>query len=153
MKHYGELDEDASQEGKEKLFGVIASDGQVHLPIRLLHRDLSRNGFPVLRYQINWAPEQRCPLGYVTHGTDRVLWTFRKDMMNEEQIDTARRWLDVIGAQVDIIKKEKGRNLDSTTDVKRILTLRTDQSIGWEDDHRWDSLMHLAEEVLPGEPR
>lgn len=68
------------QKGCEKLFGRMLSDGQgmqsyeylyestdllsiVHLPVRILHRDLVANGFPVLRYQINWTPEQRRPFG------------------------------------------------------------------------------------------
>jgi hypothetical protein len=70
-------------------------------------------------------------------------------MMYGEQIETARQWLDAVDKQVKSIK-EKERDRDSV-DFRRILTLREDQSIGWEDDHRWDSLMFLASEVLPGE--
>jgi hypothetical protein len=79
LQHYGKMQNDALQEEYEKMFGIMLSEGQgqtsvstnnssidstlVHLPIRLLHRDLAGNGFPVLRYQINWTPEQCRPLG------------------------------------------------------------------------------------------
>lgn len=46
-----------------RLLGNILSDGQVHLPVRLLARDLTNAGFPVLRYEIRWTPEQVRPFG------------------------------------------------------------------------------------------
>jgi hypothetical protein len=41
----------AGQEA-QRLYGEILSCGQVHLPVRLLARDLQATGFPVLRYEI-----------------------------------------------------------------------------------------------------
>lgn len=52
-----------SKGGLERLFGEVLSDGQVHVPVRMLHRDLARVGFPVLRYEIRWTPEQLRPPG------------------------------------------------------------------------------------------
>jgi len=148
LEHYStELRKDTSQEECFRMYGVMFSDGQVHLPIRLLHQDLARNGFPVLRYQINWTPEQCRPLGYVTHATDRVLWTLRADTLTGDQADTARQWLNTIDKEIKNLKdKEVYQSEDS---IKRILTLREDRSIGWEDDLRWDTMMNLAANVFP----
>lgn len=48
----------AGPEECARRFGEILSDGQVHLPVRVLARDLGEAGFPVLRYEIRWTPEQ-----------------------------------------------------------------------------------------------
>ncbi|KAF8335099.1 Alpha/Beta hydrolase protein [Amanita rubescens] len=39
--------------------------GLVHIPIRLLHQDLFAAGFPVIRYRIEWVPEQVRPAGMI----------------------------------------------------------------------------------------
>ena len=57
------LPPDASSEEATKLYGDIMSCGQVHLPVRLLARDLECYGLPVLRYEIRWTPEQHRPFG------------------------------------------------------------------------------------------
>jgi len=41
-----------------KLYGEIMSCGQVHLPVRMFAKDMVASGFPVLRYEIRWTPEQ-----------------------------------------------------------------------------------------------
>lgn len=56
----------ATPEELQRLFGEILSDGQVNAPVRLLARDLQGIGFPVLRYEIQWTPEQLRPKGRVT---------------------------------------------------------------------------------------
>jgi hypothetical protein len=60
---YGRPPDDAKLEELEKLFGVILSTAQVHLPVRLLHRDLLQAGYPTFRYSIKWTPEQARPNG------------------------------------------------------------------------------------------
>lgn len=47
----------------QRRFGELLSLAQVYLPVYILARDLSASGFPVLRYQIRWTPEQTRPLG------------------------------------------------------------------------------------------
>lgn len=49
-----------------KLFGEILSCGQVHLPVRIFAKDLAASGFPVLRYEIRWTPEQNRTEGKAT---------------------------------------------------------------------------------------
>ena len=63
---YGSPAHDAKVEELEMLFGVILSAAQVHLPVRLLHRDLLRAGYPTFRYTIKWTPEQARPNGKQT---------------------------------------------------------------------------------------
>jgi hypothetical protein len=63
MKEYPALPSDANKEELTKRFGEILSVAQVHLPVRILARDLVENGFPVLRYEIRWAPEALRPCG------------------------------------------------------------------------------------------
>jgi len=63
IEFYGRPPDDAKVEELEKLFGAILSAGQVHLPVRLLHRDLLQAGFPAFRYTIKWTPEQARPNG------------------------------------------------------------------------------------------
>lgn len=46
-----------------RLFGEVSSTAQVHCPVRILARDLTNAGFPVLRYEIAWTPEQVRPEG------------------------------------------------------------------------------------------
>lgn len=60
---YPTLPDTATPEESQRLFGNILSDGQVHIPARLLARDLQLVDFPVLRYEIRWAPEQLRPKG------------------------------------------------------------------------------------------
>lgn len=67
---YPTLPNFATPEESKRLFGDILSDGQVNIPDRLLTRDLRHVGFPVLRYEIHWVPEQLriggrwCPLPF-----------------------------------------------------------------------------------------
>jgi hypothetical protein len=60
---YGSPPDDANVEELKKLFGVILGTAQVHLPVRLLHRDLVQAGFPTFRYTIQWTPVQARPHG------------------------------------------------------------------------------------------
>jgi hypothetical protein len=53
----------ADSKAAAKLYGDIMSCGQVHLPVRMFAKDMETNGFPVLRYEIRWTPEQYRPLG------------------------------------------------------------------------------------------
>lgn len=95
---------------------------KVHLPVRLLHRDLKKHGFPVLRYQIQWTPPQTRPysmfksiekkknpiphdsIDYVTHGTDRSIWAFLTDVLTPDQVDIARSWLGAVNKEISRIE-------------------------------------------------
>jgi hypothetical protein len=60
---YGGPPDDTNVEELQKLFGIVLGTAQVHLPVRLLHRDLLQAGYPAFRYIIQWTPEQARPNG------------------------------------------------------------------------------------------
>jgi len=70
--------------------------------------------------------------GYVTHGSDQSLWAFRLPLL---QVGVARAWLERVCEET---KAEERR------DAKRVLVLRTDKAIQWEEDRRWDDMISLA---------
>ncbi|KAL1676535.1 Alpha/Beta hydrolase protein [Schizophyllum commune] len=63
LKLWDELPGDATKEVAARRFGEVLSAGQVHVPVRMLHRDLVNAGFPVVRYAVRWAPEGVKPFG------------------------------------------------------------------------------------------
>ena len=56
LEEFPPVSEDA--DAAVKLFGEILSCGQIHLPVRIFAKDMVACGFPVLRYEIRWTPEQ-----------------------------------------------------------------------------------------------
>ncbi|KAE9397935.1 carboxylesterase [Gymnopus androsaceus JB14] len=147
MKLYRQLGDNAEPEECARLFGDILSDWQVHLPVRLLARDLHQAGFPVLRYEIAWTPEQLRPEGgYVTHGGDGFLWHLRVPQLNPDQVEIAKSWLKRVDEEV----KELEKTGSSARSVKDILRLGTDRGISWSVDHLWDEKMRRVE-ILGGE--
>ncbi|KIK65101.1 hypothetical protein GYMLUDRAFT_39488 [Collybiopsis luxurians FD-317 M1] len=148
-KMYRQLPHDAKPEECIRLFGDILSDWQVHLPVRMLARDLHEAGFPVLRYEIGWVPEQIRPEGgYVTHGGDGYLWHFRVPVLTPDQVEVAKDWLRRVDKEV----KELERCNGCSRDVKEILRLSKEKEIEWSVDGLWDEKMRLVE-ILPGESK
>jgi carboxylesterase type B len=147
MNKYPKLGDDATPEECIRQFGVILSDWQVHLPVRMLARDLHKVKFPVLRYEIGWTPEQLRPEGYVTHGGDGYLWHFRVPELTPEQLLVGKLWLKRVNEEV----KELELN-GLSKDMKDILKLGKDKSIGWAVDNLWDEKMRLVD-VLPGDSK
>ncbi|KAI9513297.1 carboxylesterase [Russula earlei] len=141
---YGRPADDAKVEDLEKRFGIILSAGQVHLPVRLLHRDLLQADYPTFRYTIKWTPEQARPNGYVTHGTDRILWAFRTPELTATQAQTARAWLDAIDCATQELGDPVKRGL------REVLALRADKGIEWTVDENWDDAMRMRK-LLPRE--
>jgi len=146
LQVYPKLRDDSTPEESQRLFGEILADGQVNIPDRLLARDLRRVDFPVLRYEIHWAPEQLRIGGYVTHATDRCLWTVRIPSLRPAETKKALEWLDAVDKEVAILEQEghSGKPLDQA------LTLKEDQCIAWSHDERWERFLAIAA-VLPGE--
>ena len=157
--------DDAGAEVAARWMGEMLSDGQVHVPVRLFTRDFYSAGFPVVRYEIRWTPEQVrpkgegeeayafylggqsvCFVGYVTHGTDRCFWALRLPNLTDAQQKVAIAWLDAVDKEVEILERE-GK---PTRPVHEALTLREDQTIAWQVDARWDRLMDIVS-TLPGE--
>ncbi|KAJ6561188.1 Alpha/Beta hydrolase protein [Mycena vulgaris] len=139
VQHYKPLPGNATSGASQKLFGEILSDSQVHLPIRIFVRDLHEAGFPVVRYEIRWTPEQIRPGGYVTHGSDRSLWAFRVPNLTASQIDVARNWLGRVAEELDAVESA-GKPLRGPKDI---LVLAEDRGVEWTEDLQWDEKMRL----------
>ncbi|TDL14924.1 carboxylesterase [Rickenella mellea] len=148
LNFYPKIGEDANPQECAKLFGEILSDCQVHMPVRLLARDLINHGFPVLRYEMRWTPEKARSLakGYVTHATDQTLWKYRVPTLLPEELSVAREWLDSIDNEINLLERE-GRSVKGLKDV---LTLRVDRSIAWTEDQKYDEVMRLIK-AFPNE--
>lgn len=58
LKCYPPLPDNATKDEITKYMGTALSDAQVYVPLRILARDLANAGFPMLRYEIGWVPEQ-----------------------------------------------------------------------------------------------
>ncbi|KAL4265741.1 AB hydrolase superfamily protein [Pleurotus pulmonarius] len=134
------LPSNASPSEVQKLFGEILSNLQVYLPVRLFARDFMKAGFPILRYEIQWTPEQNRPEGYVTHGTDRSIWALRLPVLEKNQADIARGWLDAIAKETRDV--EHGIRPDS---VAKVLILGKDGSSHWGHDGKWEDVIRLVE--------
>ena len=74
IKEFPLLSENADRKDAVKLYGEIMSCGQVHLPIRMFAKDMAASGFPVLRYEIRWTPEQNRTAGRISENTDTFLY-------------------------------------------------------------------------------
>lgn len=152
---YPPLDNNASSEEATGRFGDILSAAQVHLPVRLLVRDLRAAGFPVVRYEIRWTPEQArpfgnytsvsksdskliCLVGYVTHGCDRLIWALREPSLQGDQKEIAVSWLNRIYEELAAARSIGSNYRRPLTSV---LTLKEDKTIDWIDDARWDEMM------------
>ncbi|KAJ4481216.1 Alpha/Beta hydrolase protein [Lentinula aciculospora] len=146
MGMYRKLEENAGKDECGRLFGEILSDWQVHLPVRLFARDLYSAGFPVLRYEIAWTPEQHRPEGgYVTHASDSFLWHLREPDLEPDQVKVAKNWLKRIDEEVKNME-HKG----SSRSVKEVLKLGKDKQIVWSRDDLWDNKIRLVK-ILQGE--
>ncbi|KAM5543541.1 hypothetical protein V8D89_002792 [Ganoderma adspersum] len=128
----------------ERLFGEVSSEGQVYLPVRLFARDMLAAGYPVVRYEIRWTPEQLRPLGYVTHATDRSLWAMRLPALKDDQSTIARSWVSTIA---DYVKRAEAGDVLA---LKTIVRLTEDKEIREVEDTEWDKYMRLRM-TLPDE--
>lgn len=63
MLCFKKISDEDDPEVAQRVFGQAMRRALVHFPIRLLHRDLLATGFPVMRYLIEWTPEQLRPNG------------------------------------------------------------------------------------------
>ncbi|KIY66537.1 carboxylesterase [Cylindrobasidium torrendii FP15055 ss-10] len=145
VTHYRTLPPDAGPKESARLFGEILSDFQVHLPCRILARDLRAVGFPVLRYTFLWTPEQTRPEGYVTHATDATIWHLRLPSLEKDQVNIAQEWLARIDQETRWL--ERG---GEERPITQVLALKRDKTIAWVDDEVWHEKMSLLK-TLPNE--
>ena len=83
-------------------------------------------------------------LGYVTHATDRPLWTVRLPVLQDDQASVARSWVSTVADYVR--RAEAGQGLP----LKTVLALTEEKEIREAEDGKWDEYMRLSK-VLPSE--
>ncbi|TFK21766.1 alpha/beta-hydrolase [Coprinopsis marcescibilis] len=148
VERYPILPSSATEEEAARQFGDLLSCVQVYLPVRILARDLVETGFPILRYQIQWTPEECRPEGtsYVTHGSDRELWSLSLPALTKEQADIARSWLDAVDYEVENLKLGH----PAQHSANEILVLDVDCKIHWAQDPQWKELTDLGATIFSG---
>jgi hypothetical protein len=75
-----------------------------------------------------------------------VLWALRIPELEPNQVEVAKGWLNEVAEEVNKLIYDPG---SIRRDVRKMLTLKEDRSIGWTKDEKWDTLMKL-EKVLDG---
>ncbi|KAK0235286.1 hypothetical protein EDD85DRAFT_922472 [Armillaria nabsnona] len=113
---------DATPEEYAKTFGRMTSDYQVHLPVRILARDLHDAGFTVLRYEVRWTPEQ--------NKTNEI----------------ARAWIRRVDEEWTVLERA-GKSSRANNEV---FALCEDRSVKWVGDGKWAEKMSPLI-TLPGE--
>lgn len=73
-----------------------------------------------------------------------MLWALRIPRLERDQVEIAKGWLKEVAEEVNRLIYGPG---STRRDVREMLTLKEDRSIGWTKDEKWDTLMKL-EKVL-----
>ncbi|WVQ95293.1 hypothetical protein IAU59_002388 [Kwoniella sp. CBS 9459] len=143
LASYGPLAEDATVEEINNLLGRILADGQVHLPVRLLAKELAHADFPVVRYAVEFVPTF-FPHGKVSHGTDLSIHQLRLSTLTPEETLSSLKFNDTLW-------KEVNKTTSGDTFVQRgeeeMLTLDKSGNTAWKPDWRWP-LLRAAEKVF-----
>ena len=67
------------------------------------------------------------------------MWALRLPILEQDQVEVVRGWVDKVAEEVNKLMKGESTGLD----VRDMITLKEDRSIGWTKDERWDNLMKL----------
>ncbi|GFZ43710.1 hypothetical protein JCM24511_01430 [Saitozyma sp. JCM 24511] len=145
---YPDLPADASPAECDRLQGRILSDGQVHLPVRLLAKDLVGGGMPVVRYAIEYVAANLGTKGHVSHGTDLALQHLRLSVLSPEETLAALGWLRALDEAVRPALEGRGEAFVQHEE-EEMLVLAKDGSTAWRQDWRWSQL-RAAEAALRG---
>ena len=76
-----------------------------------------------------------------------MLWALRLPSLTQDQVDVAKGWINRITEGVN--KLIDGDSGSTRRDLRDLITLKEDKSIGWTKDEKWDTLIKL-EKVLDG---
>ena len=68
-----------------------------------------------------------------------MLWALRLPTLEQDQVEVARGWVDKVTEEMNKLMNGESAGLD----VRDMITLKEDRSIGWTKDERWDILMKL----------
>ena len=73
-----------------------------------------------------------------------MLWALLSPWLEPNEVEVAKGWLNEVAEEVN---KLISGPVSARRDLREMLTLKEDRSIGWTKDEKWDSLMKL-EKVL-----
>lgn len=138
---------DTSVSGCQERLGRVLADGQVYLPVRLLARDLSAAGLPVVRYAIETVVRGLGTNGSVTHASDLPIQHLRLSAMDEGEARRALEWHSLIRKAV-----EDALEGDGSAFVQRpedVVLLMDERGTKWRHDWRWDTLRAAEAAVRP----
>ncbi|WVQ79768.1 hypothetical protein IAT38_001868 [Cryptococcus sp. DSM 104549] len=149
LDSYPPIPKDSSPEQLDDLLGRILADGQVHLPVRLLAKDLAAHSFPVVRYAIEYAPAAITSAsgGKITHGSDLGIHHLRLSILTGEETTAALRFNEQLWREVGLAV-EGGEGFKQREE-EEMLVLSKNGETGWKADWRWP-LLRDAEKVFRG---
>ncbi|WOO83410.1 putative esterase/lipase [Vanrija pseudolonga] len=140
---YPPLDADAPRAQCQARLGRVLADGQVHLPVRLLCRDLAP-ALPTVRYAVEMVPRALGTGGLVTHGSDTAIQHLRLSVLSADEEDAAVAWHDAVSGQVGAVMN--GSFTQRPED--EVLLLSKNGRVGWARDWRWDELRAVEAAAL-----
>lgn len=69
-----------------------------------------------------------------------MLWALLIPILKQDQVDVAKGWLNRVSEEVN---KLMNGEPSTRQDVRNMITLKEDRSIGWTKDEKWEKLMKL----------
>lgn len=75
------------------------------------------------------------------------MWALRLPSLTQDQVDVAKGWINRITEEAN--KLMDGDSGSTRRDLRDMITLKEDKSIGWTKDEKWDTLIKLGK-VLDG---
>lgn len=78
-----------------------------------------------------------------------MLWALRIPSLKPNQVDVAKEWINSIAEEANkLMNGESARE-----DLRDMITLKEDRSIGWTKDEKWDTLIKLEKVLDSGSVR
>ncbi|OXC65569.1 hypothetical protein AYX13_05414 [Cryptococcus neoformans] len=145
LASYHPIPKDPSPTELDDRLGRVLADGQVHLPVRLLAKDLATYSFPAVRYAIESVPVAYGTNGKASHGTDLAIHQLRLSMMTPEETSAVLKFNKILWDEV--AKAVKGDRNSKRREDEEMLVLGKDGATAWKADWRWPQLK-AAEKVF-----
>lgn len=142
-----DADVEATRAASQARLGRVLADGQVYLPVRLLARDLSSAGLPVVRYTIERVVRALNTNGSVSHGSDLPIQHLRLSAMEPEEVKAALEWHAAVRAAVEPALCGDGSQFVQRSEDQ--VLLMDERGTAWRHDWRWERLRDAERAVRP----